>query len=504
MGTPVTSGEGQALAGRVLGGLSALVPIGIVVVHPDGRIWYQNQRWEDVTGIPNARQIGRHWFEVVHAHDVEEVAAQWRSQLERRGRFGPFRTVSAAGVVRECQGESTPVLDPDGTLVGFVIVVADAEHDDRYPTLTGPHVLDRLLDQSEDVITILNPDGSWRWSSAGALRLVGNQLEYDPSEGIFPFLHPDEVADARETLARVAAGTGRPGERFEYRVRAADGSWRHMEVLIDNLIDDPDVGGVVVHCRDMSERRAMMDELAKSHQRLAEIDVNKTETMAMVSHELRTPLTAITGFAELLREMLDPSAGAEQIEYVDTILRNARQLLRLSNDLVALDHLEAGTVALSIAPVDLPATLRQVVYAIEPTATEKGITLSVDVADGPDLSGDEVRLAQLFDNLLSNAIKFTPADGRVMVRGAPVDDGWEVEVSDTGVGVPPDEQALLFSRFFRASNARSGGLDGRGLGLSIAKAIVDLHRGQITLNTALGSGTTIRVVLRAVAGPVVE
>jgi PAS domain S-box-containing protein len=369
-----------------------------------------------------------------------------------------------------------------------VITVSDAGGADRLPALTGPHMVERILDRSEDFVTILNPDGSWRWSSAGALRLVGNGMDYDPADGILPYVHPDDAATAQEAFARMVDGRGQPGERVEVRIRAADGSWRHLEALMDVLLDDPDVRGLVVHARDVTERRAMLDELAQ-------IDKHKTAAMATVSHELRNPLTSITGFAELLRETLDPTTEQEQIGYVDTILRNARQVMRLSGDLVDLEHLATGTVALSVARLDLADCLRRAVTAIEPTAAQKGLALEVQVEDGPELTGDGERLGQLFDNLLSNAVKFTPAGGRVILYGSPIEDGWRVGVSDTGMGIPADEVPRLFAQFFRASNARTGGLEGRGLGLSIAKAIVDLHRGTIEVASTVGAGTTITVDL---------
>jgi signal transduction histidine kinase len=290
-------------------------------------------------------------------------------------------------------------------------------------------------------------------------------------------------------------GKVEPRQRVEGRIRAADGSWRDMETVVDVLLDDPDVQGIVVYARDVTERRAMLDELAK-------IDMYKTAAMATVSHELRTPLTSITGFAELLKETLDPVADQEQIGFVDTILRSARQVMRLSGDLVDLEHLATGDVALSVAPLDPADCLRRSALAIEPEAARVGLEVEVDVIDGPGLLGDADRLGQLFDNLLSNAVKFTASGGRVALRGRPVDGGWRVEVADTGMGIPADEVDRLFTQFFRASNARVEVADGRGLGLSISRAIVDLHHGDIEVRSVLGSGTTVGVLLRgATTGP---
>ncbi|HVX21436.1 MAG TPA: PAS domain-containing sensor histidine kinase [Acidimicrobiales bacterium] len=480
--------EAQSLAGRMLSALTSVVLVGVVATDPDGVVWYCNKRWEDVSGVPIAEQVGGHWWDTAHPDDRAELAGQWKAQTERRGQLGPFRTRPSPGTELRCVAESTAVQDARGAVVAYCVTVTDADVD-QAPFLTGPHAVQRIMDRTEDVVTILNPDGTWRWSSAGALRLIGKGMDYQASEGVYPYVHPDDAPMVAETFDRLVNRGGDTRERVEVRIRAADGSWRDMEVVVDVLLDDPAIRGVVLYARDVTERRAMLEELAK-------IDTYKTAAMATVSHELRNPLTSITGFAELLRDSLDPDRDREQIGYVDTILRSARQVMRLSGDLVDLESLATGSVALSPAPLDLADCLRQVATAAELEATRRGLQLEVDVADGPELVGDADRLAQLVDNLLSNAVKFTAAGGRVVLRGWPVDDGWRIEVADTGMGIPADEVPKLFTQFFRASNARTDGIDGRGLGLSIAKAIVDLHHGEIEVDSVMGSGTTFRVLLR--------
>jgi signal transduction histidine kinase len=158
--------------------------------------------------------------------------------------------------------------------------------------------------------------------------------------------------------------------------------------------------------------------------------------------------------------------------------------------------MESRTFPLNVTPVDVPTTIRHAEQTITPVATAHAIEVVVDAVDGPPLQGDGDRLEQLFENLLSNAVKFTPPEGRVTVHAMPSAAGWEIEISDTGMGIPEDEQTLLFSRFFRASNARRRGLPGSGLGLSVAKAIVDLHGGTIVVRSVVGSGTTVTVCLR--------
>lgn len=486
--------DGRVLAGRMLSAVTAVALLGVVAVDADGCIWYCNKRWEDVSGVPIADQIGLPWHQVLHPEDRDEVAGQWAGRISRRGQFGPFRTLASGGGVQHCRAQATAVQDSDGTITDFAIMVTDADDAERAPFLSGPHAVQKILDRTEDIVTILNPDGSWRWSSAGALQLIGKGMDYDATEGVFPYLHPDDADPVRETFLRLVDGHGDQRERLDVRIRAADGSWRYMETVVDVMLEDPDVRGVVIYARDVTERRAMLDELSK-------IDVYKTMAMANVSHEIRNPLTSITGFAELLLESLDPETEQNEIGYVDTILRNARQVMRLSGDLVDLEHLSAGQVALSVASLDLPDCLRRAATAIEPVASHKGVRVEVEVSDGRHLLGDAERLGQLFDNLLSNAVKFTGPGGTVRLRGVPIEGGWRVEVADNGTGIPADEVPHLFTQFFRGSNTLADGPEGRGLGLSIAKAIVDLHHGDIEVRSVLGEGTTFSVFLAGATDP---
>ena len=296
--------NGFGAAGLILGALSSTVPIGLVVVDPSGLVQYQNRRWMDVTGITDDI-VGHPWFDAVDPVDRAALQEQWDALLSRRGRLGPFRTTSTTGIARHCVAEVTPTLDESGQLIAYTIVVTDAGNPEPVQVLTSPHMLQRLVDESEDIVTILNPDGSWRWSSGGALRLVGNVVGYDPMEGIFPFLHPDDVEAARENLARQVDGRGVPGERFEYRLRAADGSWRYMEVLIDVLLEDPEVQGIVVHARDVSERRFMIDRLAESNERLLALVANM-HSGAVLEDPSRRVLLANQRFCDLIGTDLSP------------------------------------------------------------------------------------------------------------------------------------------------------------------------------------------------------
>ncbi|ADB53785.1 multi-sensor signal transduction histidine kinase [Conexibacter woesei DSM 14684] len=226
----------------------------------------------------------------------------------------------------------------------------------------------------------------------------------------------------------------------------------------------------------------------------------KEEFFALVSHELRTPLTAILGYVELVLGEDGATIDEEQHRYLQIVERNAQRLLRLVGDLLFAAQVESGALLLEPGSVDLPRVTLEAVEAARPRAEDAGITLTAQIAPLVPCVGDRDRLAQVLDNLISNALKFTPSGGQVGVRLSAADGEARIDISDTGVGVPAEEHARLFDRFFRASNATTRAVPGVGLGLMIVRAIVAAHGGTIGVDSEVGVGTTftVRLPLRAV------
>lgn len=233
------------------------------------------------------------------------------------------------------------------------------------------------------------------------------------------------------------------------------------------------------------ELRASIDELEAAHS-------VKDEFLALVSHELRTPLTSIQGYAELLQgEDLD----ADQHDYVEVIDRSSARLLSIVEDLLLMAEIQSGGLPLHLSEVVLNELIVTAGEAAEPFAAGKNIDLEIDIEPHIATQGDHVRLGQVIDNLLSNAIKYTPNGGDVSVTMTRIGETATIAIADTGIGIPGDEQAEMFGRFFRTSNARNSGIAGSGLGLAITRGIVEAHGGTIGFTSVEGVGTTFRVSL---------
>jgi signal transduction histidine kinase len=265
-----------------------------------------------------------------------------------------------------------------------------------------------------------------------------------------------------------------------------------------------DLGARVLGVRSRNELGAMavsFNEMAEALERnwraAQEAEKVKEEFFALVSHELRTPLSSIVGYVELLLEETEdePLTEAERQRFLEIVDRNARRLQRLVGDLLFVARLEAGKLELQETDVDLSQTARDSIEAAKRQAERTGVRLRQEIADGLEIHGDPDRLGQVMDNLLSNALKFTPDGGEVGLRLFALDGTAEVEVWDTGIGIPADEQARLFERFFRASTATDAAVPGVGLGLSITRAIVESHGGRLSFTSTEGKGTTFRIQL---------
>jgi signal transduction histidine kinase len=227
----------------------------------------------------------------------------------------------------------------------------------------------------------------------------------------------------------------------------------------------------------------------------------KDEFVALVSHELRTPLTSIVGYVELVLDQESGALSEEQEQYLHVIDRNSRRLQRLVGDLLFIARYHAGKFEIQCTPIDLGSLAHECVDAALPTAQSAGVELICTSAEQIDMSGDQVRVAQVLDNLVSNALKFTPRGGRVELK-ATADGGLiGIEVSDTGIGISKDAQEHLFEKFFRTSEATKQAIQGTGLGLAITQVIVEAHGGTIVVESEEGIGSTFRVTLPQGAVP---
>jgi PAS domain S-box-containing protein len=343
--------------------------------------------------------------------------------------------------------------------------------------------------------------GTWDWD------LTTNDVEWSPNlphlhglpagtfDGTFASyereIHPDDRPLVLASVQR-ALSTGVPHD-VEYRIVAPDGTVRWVEgkgrVEYDEHGRPVRMSGV---CMMVTRRKeAELARLAAAE----EASRAKDEFLATLSHELRTPLNAILGWADMLQAGVLPPDRVRQA--VDVIARNARLQAQLIEDILDLSRIITGKLEMTREPISMPRLLGAVTESLQPAADGKRIALTLTVSDAaPIVDGDAKRLHQVLGNVIANAIKFTPEGGRVDVRCGMEGDEVIVRVEDTGEGMPPEFAARVFERFRQAdsrSTRRHGGL---GLGLAIARHLVEQHGGRIHAHSdGLERGTTIEIGL---------
>jgi len=252
---------------------------------------------------------------------------------------------------------------------------------------------------------------------------------------------------------------------------------RQLQVVIFPIVGGGDWAALAVFT-DVTEARRL--------------ELMRREFVGNVSHELRTPLATIKAAVETLQAgaLAEPALAQEFLGRIDA---EVDRLTRMVEELLELYRLESGA-ALNLAPVDLPALLEGAVRRMAPMAQRQGLTLSLEVApDLPPLLADGERLQRAIINLIHNAIKFTLPGGRVWVRASREGRGLAIRVTDTGIGIAPEDLPRVFERFYKADRSRSG--EGIGLGLAIVKHTVQAHGGQVAVESALGQGSTFTILL---------
>jgi len=240
------------------------------------------------------------------------------------------------------------------------------------------------------------------------------------------------------------------------------------------------------------ENARLFEQLRKAYDELKELDHMKSEFISIAAHELRTPLAVLMGYAGILEGMVDQ----ELKQYANIIMRSATRLRTIMDEMLNLDALERGTSPVRFESVSLADVVTETVDDLRPLADKKGLLLTVELPS-PDiqLTTDKDKFDTILANLVSNAIKFTPEGGRVWVRAKQYVDNVLVEVEDTGVGIPQHEWDRIFTRFYQVEDSLTREHEGMGLGLSIAKGMVELLGGRIWVNSKVGEGSTFSFIV---------
>src|SRR5581483_8952578 len=338
-----------------------------------------------------------------------------------------------------------------------------------------------LIEHAADVVTVLNADGTIRYISPSIEQWLGYPADELIGRPFMVFLHPTDQERVTGIVTSLIQG-GEEARTFESQWCHKDGSWRVVDSVMRNFLDDSTVGGITLSSRDVTKRK--------------EVERLKDELVSAVSHELRTPLTSLRGFAEL---MLTRTFPVDQQRRFLTIMHDeATRLTDLINDFLDLQRIESGQQTYAFVHVALPPLLRDVISLFANSNDKHAFDLQVPETL-PPVRLDTDRFRQVLTNLLSNAVKFSPNGGTIIVSVHNKGDTVEVQVRDEGVGIPADVIPQLFHKFFRVDNTETRKIGGTGLGLALVKQIIEAHGGQVWVDSELGKGSTFSFSLPNVA-----
>jgi cell cycle sensor histidine kinase DivJ len=367
----------------------------------------------------------------------------------------------------------------------------------------------RLLARNmSDVISRHRRNGEVQFISPAAEGMLGTSISGLLGRGLFERVH---VADRPAYLTALSEAARHGEERsVDFRLRrhisnrsqrgptgGVDFIWVEMRcrpLEPDSLTSETEVVAVM---RDVTDRKIQEQALNLARNAARQADAAKTRFLATMSHELRTPLNAIIGFSEMIAEedalKLD---AARRREYAQLINDSGQHLLSVVNGILDMSKLESGNFELSPEPFAPRAALMNCCNLLELKARESGIDLGADLPqDLPLIIGDPRAFRQIVLNLVSNAIKFTERGGRVRVSADVEGTYLVLRVADTGVGIAPDDLERIGDPFFQAGKTYQRRYEGTGLGLSIVKSLVNLHAGEMKVQSRIGEGTIVTVAL---------
>lgn len=358
----------------------------------------------------------------------------------------------------------------------------------------------RLLAASiSDVVVCHAADGSVSFVSPACERLAGVPPVEFLGERLFRRVH---VADRPAYLSAVSTALHQGDAMVEFRIRRGDEdepeAWVWVEAFLRRSETAQVCGGIVVSVlRDIDRRKLQQDELDRARQDAEAANFAKTRFLANVSHELRTPLNAIIGFSDMLVQgIFGKLQNERQAEYARLIKDSGEHLLQVVNDILDMSKIEAGSFDVTPEPFDLPALVVRCGQIMAPQAERAAVTIRTDL-DGEvaELCADRRALRQILLNLLSNAIKFSNPGGEVVCGARRDGRKVAVFVRDNGIGIASDDLPRLGTPFVQGESGYGRRAEGTGLGLSVVKGLVALHGGSMTIESQLGVGTSVTVLL---------
>jgi len=477
---------------------------GVLVLDEHRAVTSWNRRSLALLGVAEDRLRDRDYLLFVRGEDSARVAAEMMEGDPRALVSYAARLVRGDGSSFQAEVAAVPIAcQEQGSHHGWVVSLRDVTAEERVAReLRAARDLNRKILETAPVwIEVLDVEGRVTLWNEEAERTSGYRREEVLGEReVWNWLYPDPVyrQEVREQVHGRLPRIG-PFRGLESTIRTKSGEERviawHGETLTN---DEGNTTGVVAIGHDVTEWRRSEQSLREYATQVAHLSRERSRLLSTASHELRTPLAALRGWTDLLTR--DESLSPQGRERVERILAQADRLDALVSDLLSVSRLDSGGGALRRQAVDLGAVLERVIGTLRSQIDQRGQALTLASVSAVVLA-DEDALEKILTNLLANAIAYTPAGGRIVVRFVPMGESVRVDVSDTGIGIGPEDRDRLFEEFYRTEGAKRIAPDGTGLGLSIVKRLVTELGGVVWVaSPGSGCGSTFSFTLPRPAG----
>jgi PAS domain S-box-containing protein len=467
-------------------------PVLLWISDQAGNRTLSNKAWCDFTGLSQEESLAECWRESVHPSDRAVYQAKWAEVAKGHNKFQhEYRLRHVSGTYRWVMEQAIPLFSSSGRLEAYVSSCVDLSLRSS-DELQYQHNEARFRAVSEAAplgIVVTDSNGNCIYSNQRFQDISGLTIEGCLGSGWLRRIHPEDFQGISEAWAQ-ANKTARSFEHI-LRYERSDGniSWCSLKAATINATDT--VSGWVTTVEDITAKRHAEEELIAAKQDAESAMHAKSQFLANMSHEIRTPLTAIIGFADALRE--EAELPPPQQHCLDIILKNGKHLLNIINQILDLAKIDAGALSVERTCFSIIELLEELRLMFAPTAAEKSLTLEIEY-QWPlprTITTDPLRFKQILINLIGNAIKFTAAGNVcVAVKWSSATQQIICSITDTGIGLRPEEVANLFKPFYQANESTTRSFGGTGLGLSISQRLIKALGGSIDVCSQPGQGST--------------
>ncbi len=476
----------------------AIMPDGIAIYDPEGRLEFCNDSFRRVNGYSETEtELGVATYEGLGQLDAKNSTVDHKP-LSFAERLAQLQRDGMTPVIQHHGGriyERRQYTTPSGGMLNLITDVTDKKNAEA-ALIENAATLQGIFDNSPIGMNLKDTSGRYllinklyaAWYDLAPEDIIGKKAR--------DFFFDQQMADTLDVVERSVLETGET-IRYEVRISDRDGNLRDRDVTkflikLENGKSSA-IGTIVI---DITEHKRAQEHLVQAKEEAEIASSTKSQFLANISHELRTPLNSVIGFSDALNaEMFGPLGADENKEYVDYINRSGKYLLGLINNLLDLAKIEAGKLEVFEEVLDIRDVIIESHEMVALQAEEQAVTIQIDSERNlPLLMADRSKVKQILLNLLSNALKFTPKNGTVTTQAQiNIDGSFSIIVKDDGVGISPRIVEKIMEPFARGDDAYTRSTDGTGLGLSLVKSLAQMHGGNVNIESNVGAGTAVIV-----------